>query len=222
MIGYPDRDVGVRSVLTRARLLQIFAALGRAGIAPIATADLHAFAFFANVMSPLWDLDPLDGAVLKLPEGPYYPFLQAEVDQLVGSGFLEVEHLAYRTTEGGVVQLDASFRPVPDHCRKVLEIIEKLPDETETSGFLNELAFAFAEIRVDLRDDAAIVDATYSNPAIADERVIDFAQWNDPSTADSSVIVADRFQKYAPAGMTLNRAEKLLLYMRLMKRRVHV
>jgi hypothetical protein len=209
----------IRSVFTQVRLLQIFVALDRAGALPATVSDLHTFAFFSNVMSPLWSLEPLEGAVLKLADGPYYPFLQKELDHLVGVGFLEIDSLDVTKPDKGSAQLRATFRLAPQAAEAAVIKIQILPDEVETLRFLTELAFSFADIRRDDRGAAAIKDATFSNPAISDDRVIDFGDWNDPEVADASVRTANRFQKYAPNGVTLNRAEKLSMYMSLVARR---
>lgn len=211
----------IRSVFTQVRLLQLFTALDRAGILPASISDLHTFAFFSNVMSPLWDLEPLEGAVLKLADGPYYPFLQKEVDHLVGTGFLEIDTLQVSLPSHGQAQLRATFRLAPRIALALVEKISALPDEAETLRFLTELAFSFANIKRDNRVAAAIKDATFSNPAISDDRIIDFGEWNDPDVSDASVRAANRFQKYAPSGVTLNRAEKLSMYMSLIARRAH-
>lgn len=211
----------VRSVFTQVRLLQIFTALERAGVLPATVSDVHTFAFFSNVMSPLWNLEPLEGAVLKLTDGPYYPFLQRELDHLVGIGFVEIDSLDVTKPSNGSAQLRATYRLAPHASGEVVQKIEALPDEVETLQFLTELAFSFINIRRDDRVAAAIKDATFSNPAISDNRIIDFGDWNDPEVSDASVRAANRFQKYAPAGVTLNRAEKLSLYMSLVARRAH-
>lgn len=215
----PNSKERARSVFTQVRLLQILSALEGAGGLPASISDVHSFAFFANVMSPLWDLEPLDGAVLKLADGPYYPFLQKELDHLVGTGFVEVESFDVVTSSTSSIR--ATFRLSKNAARAVVRAAETLPDERETLRFLKELAFSFVNISRDSRVAAAISDATFSNPAIADNRVIDFASWNDPGQADPSVHAANRFQKYAPTGVTLNRAEKLSMYMSLVARRAH-
>lgn len=214
-------ETDIRSVFTQVRLLQIFTALERAGALPATVSDLHTFAFFSNVMSPLWSLEPLEGAVLKLADGPYYPFLQREVDHLVGIGFLEIDSLDVTKASKGPAQLRATFRLAPKAAGEVVEKVQVLPDEVETLRFLTELAFSFANIKRDDRRAAAIKDATFSNPAISDNRIIDFGEWNDPEVSDASVRTANRFQKYAPVGVTLNRAEKLSMYMSLVARRSH-
>jgi hypothetical protein len=211
----------IRSIFSQVRLLQIFTAFERAGVLPASVSDVHTFAFFSNVMSPLWELEPLEGAVLKLADGPYYPFLQKELDHLVGIGFLEVDSLDVTSPSKGPGELRAKFRLVSCAARAVVQRIEVLPDEVETLRFLTELAFSFANIRRDDRVGAALKDATFSNPAISNDRIIDFGDWNDSAISDASVTAANRFQKYAPTGVTLNRAEKLSMYMSLVSRRAH-
>lgn len=204
-------------VLIRSRLLQMLAALERVGGTPIDTRSLHAFAFFANVLSPLWDLHPLEGSVLKESGAPYFPTLQRELDCLVGEGFVTVVTLTRDDAEG----LLASFRLNNERAGSVLEVVGSLPDEAHAEDFLTELADAFVEIRPDRRDDAAVADAAYSDPAVAEGRIVDFAEWVSPTQGNAAWNTAQQFQRYVPAGVTLNRAEKLVMYMRLMKRRAH-
>ncbi|MCW2249305.1 hypothetical protein M2352_004965 [Azospirillum fermentarium] len=195
----------------------MFAALERVGGTPIDTRSLHAFAFFANVLSPLWDLHPLEGSVLKESGSPYFPALQRQLDCLVGEGFIIVESLARGTTD----ELEAKFRLSHERAQPVLSIVRMLPDEASAEGFLTELADAFVEIRPDRRDDAAVADAAYSDPAVAQGRIVDFAEWVSPTKGNAAWNTAQQFQKYVPVGVTLSRAEKLVMYMRLMKRRAH-
>jgi hypothetical protein len=215
MNAQPEGDV--LSTLIRSRLLQMLAALEKVGGTPIDTKSLHAFAFFANVLSPLWDLDPLEGSVLKDSDSPYFPALQRQLDALVGQGFVTVVTLS-RDNDG---VLGASFTLAHQRAALVLNAIGILPDEINADAFLTELADAFVEIRPDRRDDAATADAAYSDPAVAEGRIVDFAEWVSPTKGNAAWKTAQQFQKYVPSGVTLNRAEKLVMYMRLMKRRAH-
>ena len=203
--------------LIRSRLLQMLSALESVGGTPIDTRSLHSFAFFANVLSPLWDLNPLEGSVLKDSGAPYFPALQRELDSLVGDGFVTVVSLA----RGPGHELEARFRLAHERARQVLEVLRLLPDEAEAENFLTELADAFVEIRPERRDDAATADAAYSDPAVAEGRIVDFAEWVSPTKGNAAWNTAQQFQRYVPSGVTLNRAEKLVMYMRLMKRRAH-
>lgn len=210
-------NASIQPTLIRSRLLQMLLVLERVGGAPIDARSLHAFAFFANVLSPLWDLHPLEGSVLKDNCSPYFPALQRELDCLIGEGFVTVVSLS-NSPDG---TLEASFLLARERARSVLDDIRKLPDEADTENFLTELADAFVEIQPDRRDDAARLDAAYSDPAVAEGRIVDFAEWVSPTKGNATWNAAQQFQKYVPAGTTLNKAEKLVMYMRLMKRRAH-
>lgn len=208
------------SVRLRARALQLISALEKAGGAAVSGKDLHAFAYLANVLSPLWELEPLDGSILKDDDGPYYPTLQKEIDFLIGNSIVTVVTLE-RIKAGARNILGASFILNRDKSNSILECINRLPDESRFEVFLLELASAFLEINKDQRDDAALYDAAYSDPAISTGRIVDFAEWVSSTTQNPSWNAAQSFQQYMPAGITLSPAEKLVMYMRLLKRRAH-
>jgi hypothetical protein len=127
--------------------------------------------------------------------------------------------LAYKDADSGGARLAAKLRILLRRADPILTLLAAMPDETEVARFLEQLAFVFAEIEPTERDEAVDVDATYSAPDTNIDRVVDFAEWRDPVQADHSVRAAKRLQSYAPAGVTLSRAEELVLYMRLMKRK---
>jgi hypothetical protein len=195
------------------------AALESAGGTPVSNRDLHAFAYLANVLSPLWEVDPIEKSVLKDRNGPRSSALEHELDLCVGQGLLVVDSLRPDPEEAS--RLDASYRLNAAIARPVLAAIEILPDEHEVTAYLNELAFAFLEIQPGRRDDAALQDAAWSNPAIAEGRVVDFGEHLHRAAVNPAFNVAQTFQQFAPEGLNLNRAEKLLMYVRLLKRRAH-
>ncbi|MDW9558340.1 hypothetical protein GOA72_28130 [Sinorhizobium meliloti] len=203
----------------RSRLLQLMAALEIAGVTPIPNRDLHAFAYLANVLSPLWEVEALEGSVLKDRNGPRSSALEHELDLSIGQGLIKIDSLMPDPENPS--RLDATYYLNGTAARPVLEEINSLPDETLVSSFLNELAFAFAEIMPEKRDDAAQQDAAWSNPSIASGRIIDFGEFVEQSRGNPTYNVAQEFQRFAPDGIQLNRAEKLLMYVRLLKRRAH-
>lgn len=211
--GPPDSDLQVR-----ARLLQIVGALERAGGTPISNRDLHAFAYLANVLSPVWEVEPVERSVLKDRDGPRSAALEHELDMCVGAGLIIVD--ALKPDPEQPLRLEASYRLNGKIARRVLTTIEVLPDQPRISSYLNELAFAFLEISAEQRDDAAVQDAAWSNPAIAEGRVVDFGERRQHSI-NPAYNVAEAFQQFAPEGVTFNKAEKLLMYVRLLKRRAH-
>jgi hypothetical protein len=207
-------------MLIRARLLQMLSALERTGGVAVSTDSLNAFAYFANVLSPLWDIDPVEGSVLK-DGAPRFPALEAQLDTLVGDGLVDVVSFIPPVAGQSDQRLAAYFRINQERAATVLGTIRQLPDERSAEGFLLELASAFLEIRPDRQDDAAVMDAAYSNPKVSSGRVVDFAEWVSPKVGNAAWNVAQRFQKYVPESVTLSRAEKLVMYMHLMKWRAH-
>lgn len=210
------------SLFVRAKLVQMFDALERVDGTPIEAAAFHSFAFFVNVLSPLWDLHPFEGSVLKEHGSPFFPAVQRELDALIGDRLVKVTDLSLSTSStGDEPKLVASFTLERSKCVELLASIRALPDERQSEGFLLELADAFVSIRPELRDDVAVVDAAYSDPSIAEGRIVDFAEWVSSTNDNASWRVAQEFQRFAPDNVSLSRAEKLVMYMRLMKRRVH-
>ena len=64
-----------------------------AAISPLRTRRLHAFAYLADVLSPVWDMPAFDGKVLKIEGGPHYPDLQREVDRLAILGLINISEV---------------------------------------------------------------------------------------------------------------------------------
>jgi hypothetical protein len=206
-------DVDVQS-----RVLQILASLEEAGATPITNRDLHAIAYLANVLSPMWDIEPIEGSVLKSKDGPRSTLFEAQLDRCVFQGLATVTSL--EDDPESPSRISASYRLAAERARPLLDIINTFPDEQIVRVFLNELAFAFAEIAPELRDDTALADASWDDPAIADQRVVDFAEFISQSRNPSRNVV-NAFQRYAPAGVIYSRIEKLAMYLRLLKRRAN-
>jgi hypothetical protein len=200
----------------RARVLQVFAALEDAGATPITNRDLQSVVYLSNVLSSVWGIAPIEATVLKTEEGPRSTKLEAELDACVGAGFIEVASIA--PDEEHPEKLSATFqlsmRAVP-----VLDVINSFPDERRITSFLEEVAFAFVEIPAGLRDDAAVEDAAWTDPAVADNRMVNFGFRGNRENATYNVIQA--FQVYAPEGLHYTPAQKLELYLRLLNRRAH-
>ncbi len=103
-----------------------------------------------------------------------------------------------------------------------MAFVADMPDEDlATTTFLEQLAFAFAEIPVDHRDDAAQRDAAWSAPDTSNDRLIRFSgtDGRGQKRRNYSAEAARYFQRYAPDGVELSAAEQTTLYMGLMRRR---
>ena len=199
------------------RVLRLLSALMRAGVEEVTIEDFHAFAFFSEVLAPVWGVMSPIGDVLKEADGPHYPALQREMDHLVGMGLVRIAHLS-ADDRGGRWRLDVRFALDARRSAGVLELADAMPDEDlRSADFLEQLAFSFAAIPDPLRDDAARVDAAWSAPETSEGRFI--AARGRGGVANYSTEAARHFQKYAPEGVSLSPAEQTSLYMSLMRRR---
>lgn len=105
----PLTDEVLSIMRQRVRVLQLLDAAERAGITPIPAPRLHAFAYLADVLSPVWNLPPFDGKILKIKGGPHYPDLQRELDRLVVLGLVEVSNLRYLERPGGGARINGAY-----------------------------------------------------------------------------------------------------------------
>ena len=99
----------------RCRVLLLLDSAEQAGIAPLPSPRLHAFAYLADVLSPVWKLVPFDGKVYKSEGGPRYPDLQDELDSLVVLGLVQVSNLVYEPSAGGGGADFGLLRVEPSH-----------------------------------------------------------------------------------------------------------
>ena len=214
----------------RARILLLLDAIERAGIAPIASAKLHAFAYLADVLSPVWNLIPFDGKIYKSEGKPHYPDLQIELDHMVVLGLLEISDLRYveRGNNGARIDGCYSLNFASAQLPLLLEALGAkglsqaiYPPDVNVHSFLVELAGALATLPDDQIDVAAGADVTFS----ADENlnnVIDFAAWaEDKWQANSSWRAAERFREFLPENAKLSPGEKLYLYATYLGRAIH-
>lgn len=214
----PD-DIG--RVRRRSRLLLLLDAAERAAITPLASARLHAFAYLADVLSPVWNLPAFDGKILKIEGGPHYPDLQVELDHLVIMGLVEVEGLTYVGRGDSGARIEGRYAlDFTSHALKPL--LDALGagnpgaalDATDAKmhSFLVELAGALATIPSDEVERATTADVTYRSGG-SGENVVDFASWaTDRWEANPSWRTADRFDRFIPEGAALTGGERLYLY----------
>lgn len=217
-------------VRRRVRLLLLLDAAERVGIAPIASARLHAFAYLADVLSPVWNLIPFDGRIYKSEGEPHYPDLQMELDRMVSLGLLQISDLRYvergqnRARIDGYYSLNFASVQLPSLLAAIgtegpMQAID--PSDVNIHTFLVELAGALATLPDDQIDVAAGVDATFG-VAESLNNVIDFAEWvEDKWQANSSWRTAERFREFLPEDVNLSPGEKLYLYASYLGRAIH-
>ena len=214
----------------RCRVLLLLDAAERVGLAPLSSPRLHAFAYLADVLSPVWDLEPFEGKVYKSEGGPHYPDLQDELDSLVVLGLVQVSNLRYGATPHGGARITGSYglNFESDHLEAIFAALGAGapedaidPKDRRLHTFLVELAGALATLPDDEIESAAGVDVTYR----AERRlhnIVDFAQWaEDRREANPTWRAADRFRAFLPQHARMMPGEKLYLYAAYLGRAMH-
>jgi hypothetical protein len=223
-------DEALDALRRRSRALLLLDAAERAGVAPLDAIRFHAFAYLADVLSPVWDLPAFDKVVLKSAGGPFYRDLQREIDTLVVMGLVEVSNLRYIERPNGGARLDAKYalRFESEHLEKLLSSLGARErsnaldaKDFELHGFLVELATALARLPEDEIDRAASADVTYSDPRVAPDNLIEFSSMNSKVTSNLSVATAERFNSFLPKGVRLSPGEKIYLYAAYLGKRIH-
>lgn len=214
----------------RCRVLLLLDAAEQAGIAPLASVRLHAFAYLADVLSPVWMLVPFDGKVYKSEGGPRYPDLQGEIDSLVVLGLVQASNLVYEQRSGGGARISASYglNFGSEHLETIFRVLgarseeEAIdPEDCNLHAYLVELAGALATLPDDEIESATGVDVTYRARAEL-HNVVDFAEWvEDEWEANPSWQAAERFEAFLPEASRMLSGEKLYLYAAYLGRAMH-
>lgn len=206
----------------RCRIIQLLDALEQVGINPISAKKLHAFAYLANVLSPVWELPAFDGIMLKSDTGPHYKELQNEMDTLVGMGLVNITDLTYTLVEGGA-QLEGNYelRFESENLHRLLAALgsdgpESCIDkfEAQVHNYLVELAGALSVLPEDEIDVAAKLDATYASDAVDFSNVIVFEQSN------VSYALTQKFEDFLPENSKFSPGEKIYLYASYLNRKL--
>ena len=214
-------ESGLHRTKRRCRLLLLLEAAERAGITPLRSARLHAFAYLADVLSPVWELVPFDGKVYKSEGGPHYPDLQEELDHLVAVGVVQVSDLHYVSKSGYGSRVAGSYA-LNFNSERIPMLLTKLgardPDDAIDKAdrslheFFVELAGALATLPDDEIDVAASFDVTYRTQAQL-YSVVDYSEWTDDTwLANPTWRVAQHFIDFLPGDSKMSPGEKLYLY----------
>ena len=224
-----DRHIG--RLKQRCRILMLLDAAERAGSTPLSSSRLHAFAYLADVLSPVWGLEPFDPKVYKSEDGPHYSDLQDELDHLVVLGLVRATKLDYMPREDGGARI-RGFYSLDFESSHLLGLLADLgalgvedavdSRDHQLHGFLVELAGALATLPDDQIDRAARVDVTYRLGGHL-YSVIDFSEWvEDPLMANPTWRVAERFETFLPKEVRIAPSEKLYLYAAYLGRAMNV
>ncbi len=203
----------------RLRLLLLLEAAERAGIAPINIAALHAYAYLADILSPVWELKPFQARLAKTGRAPYFPDLQDELDILVAMGLVEVSGVEYRPPrKGQPIRLIADYSL--NFSSQALTAILKLLDEESVSDdvrdYLLRLADALAFLPQADIDLAATEDATYSDPLLG---LQDFIELDAVRGRSRTQIAVSAFDHVFP-DTKLPPSRRVVMYAHYLKQKV--
>ena len=216
-------DQKLDQIKQRARVLLLLEAVEKTGISPMPLPRLHAFAYLADVLSPVWGLVPFNGKIYKSENRPHYSDLQNELDYLVVLDLIQVTNLRYVDTDssedGSQITGDYALNFCSEHLEKILDVLGPGnpdtvfdPEDIRFHTFLLELAGALATLPDEEIDTAASLDVTYLTKAGL-HNVVDFAEWTEDSwNANPSWRTAERFNVFLPEESSLSAGEKLYLY----------
>lgn len=207
-------------VQRRVRLLMLLDAADYAVISPIATSRLHALAYLADVLSPIYDLTSFAGRILKRRIGPYFPELQWEVDRLVGFGMVDVTALT-STIEETIAYIDAEFSLNRKASAHLLAQVYRQPEFLHLRDFFREVASALGHVPEQELDAATQADVTWESGHAG--TVIDYTEWKSRNFSQMS---AERLEELASeqvglSGLELSPGAKVNLYVHYLRRAAH-
>jgi hypothetical protein len=210
-----DYSVSRADLGRRVWLLLLLDGAERAGVAPVPQTHLHRLVFLANALSPVYELPVEDGKVLKYRRGPFYPDIQWDLDRLAVSGLAQISDIQYIEDEFGW-WFTARYGLRDPGIRLVKRVVGQ-SEMRAAHRFLCELMVCYGDLPQLAQLEAALVDATYSDPEQHIDDVIDFAEWRQ---RNYSVETTQLFAKSLPPRFELNERDRLHLYVRYLGRMV--
>ena len=213
-----DHEIDIGSLRRQVRLIMLIDSAEVAGLAPIPILRLHMFAYLSNVLAPVWDLPALDGKVLKQKRGPYYPNLQYDLDRIVATGIVEMSNVGYTVDAAKRLRLECSYILNRRFANPILEAISTYDGEARALLFIRELGFALSAFDDTDLDNAMSEDATYSDTLVDVDNVVDFAEYRQ---LNYTARAADFFERYLPSSGDTTAGEKIHLYLRHLRARIH-
>ncbi len=183
------------------RVLSILDACHWVGLTPITTSALHVIAYLSEALAPIWELEPMDGRVLKQSAAPYYPALQQDVDDLIAMGLIRVDDLQLGLAGDGALVLTPNFSLESKRVEPILTALRKLPGEERIFDFTREVVQAFSRLSDDQIPYSMDEDATYGDHAVDTGQVIDLGEWLSAKETPTSR-AADQICQLSEDGVT--------------------
>lgn len=197
-----------RPVATRrAWLLLLVDAAERAGLAPLSSIDIHRFAYFADCLAPVYGLLSPDGVVLQSDTGPRFPDLEWDIERLWVLGFVRRVQAPDVGVRFGIAE--AGIGEIEHICTS--------PRSDRTYTFLCSLLTAIAESPRESAGSLVFEDLVFASPNVSVGSLI---AYGDPSSLNASVEAARVFDAVHWPGVRLQRRDRLMLYIALLRRRL--
>ncbi|HFQ7189503.1 TPA: hypothetical protein ACHSSY_004620 [Klebsiella variicola] len=187
-----------RDIELQVRALMILEASRVAGITPLSAEVFHNVAYFANILAPIYSAKPLDGKVLRLKNGPYYPDLQNQLDWLVLGGFIKISNLQYLYLEDlSNWRIFADYELSREKANSAIEYLNSWKSDCEMFTFLKKLTLTLTELSdMDIINSNEF-DATYADQSVDFGNVIDFGEWvNDNPSVNAAEFVQESLPNY--------------------------
>jgi hypothetical protein len=198
----------------RLRAMALIEAAERASLTPIPIERLHSLAYLADVLSPVWGLEPFDKAALKTEQAPFFATFQAAVDILVLEGMIEVSDFAYEHVSAGNIKLKAKYASRYDDpfVNSVLSFLYEDEIYSAKIEYFTALAIAMSRLPDSEIEYAASKDAAWENPDVPIDNLVDITNELGAAIATPTTHTIDYFGKNAVGGVRLGRASNLRLY----------
>jgi hypothetical protein len=197
----------------RVWVLLLLRATSQAGLSPIGNELFHRLVYFSNCLSAVYGENPPAAMVMKMRRGPFYPKAQWDLDCLAVQGLATVSDVDY--VRVGQLQI---YRAHYDISRAGIvlskQFVEELTWCQHIFEFFGDLLAAFADLRDENFDAAALHDLTYNQPGRPDRSVISFIDEETNLSALGTQSLVDT----VPDIVRPNRQHRLLLYMKYLER----
>lgn len=185
----------------------------RSGITPLPSAQIHQLAFYANGLTPVYELELRGPELLRLQDGPFYPDVQWDLDRMAGLGLLELASVKYTFGSQGA-WLSAAYQ-LSGHGRVACKRAIVGPRAQRTLQYFMEIVDAYTRIGFDTTRARAIwKDPTYGDPELVELALINLADPDQNATAWTAEI----FQSFTSSIIPLSPREKLHLYFQYLRR----
>lgn len=199
-----------RRLRTLVRLISIMNGCRGADIGPVPVAALHTIAYFADALSPIWDVPVIEGQLLKKKRVPVNPELQGGIDELVGRAVLFARNVRHVYVDGAW-SLDADYDLNLVFGKRIIEAMSRDREFRKELAFVQEVVLALAGLGLPGLSNAAQADATYSDPNIDVGGIIDLSN-TEVLTRTSQV--TNQFSELLGRQHRLTEAEVTHLYIR--------